>query len=95
MLQSVRRAHRACPDHPELHACIVRLRLLMDEWADKLDSRVSLVLQQQLESLFKGRDAQQINQEFLDAHPNSLEHIYQGLYNIYLLYYAYYILTFS
>ena len=83
MLQSIKRALKVDPSHPQLHSCLVRLyRFLQD--ADLLSENaaqpaVAAVLKKETQSLFgECVDGEQLNKEFLERNANSLPHLLQG-----------------
>ena len=87
MVQSVKRALKVDPTHPELHSCLIRLhRFLADNRL--LDETVShpavaSVLKSETEHLFRHKEAIELNGEFLDCNANSLSHLLQGALFIY------------
>jgi len=82
MVQSVKRALKADPDHPELHSCLIRLFRFLEEGKLLSDTvsnaAVAAVLQTESQTLFNNMDASQLNKQFLEHKANSLPHLLQG-----------------
>ncbi|KAE9543851.1 hypothetical protein AGLY_001975 [Aphis glycines] len=78
MLQSIKRSHRICPDHPMFHSCLIRFmeKLLK---LDNIQEEMQLVLNKQLEPILGGMSAAEINSQFLNKHHKSLPALVQGL----------------
>lgn len=87
MVQSVKRALKADPDHPELHSCLIRLFRFLEEGKLLSDTvsnaAVAAVLQTESQTLFNNMDASQLNKQFLEHKANSLPHLLQGRYNFF------------
>ena len=84
MVQSIKRALKVDPDHPQLHSCIIRLHRFLAK-SDLLNESVShpavtSVLKSETEPLFRHHhEAEQLNREFLKQNANSLPHLLQGI----------------
>lgn len=84
MAQSVKRALKVDPNHPQLHSCLIRLHRFLTK-GDLLNESVShpavaAVLKSETEPLFRHhQQAEQLNQEFLEQNANSLPHLLQGI----------------
>jgi len=83
MVQSVKRALKVDPNHPQVHSCIIRLHRFLTN-GDLLSESVShpavaAVLNSETQPLFSNQqDAEQLNKEFLEKNNNSLPHLLQG-----------------
>jgi hypothetical protein len=83
MLQSVKRALKVDPNHPQVHSCLIRLHRFLTK-GDLLSENVShpavaSVLNSETQPLFSNHnDAEQLNKEFLEQNKNSLPHLLQG-----------------
>lgn len=83
MVQSVKRALKVDPDHPQLHSCLIRLHRFLTN-GDLLSETVShpavaAVLNSETQPLFRDhQEAEQLNKEFLEQNSNSLPHLLQG-----------------
>ncbi|XP_064480526.1 N-alpha-acetyltransferase 15, NatA auxiliary subunit-like [Ornithodoros turicata] len=84
MLQSLKRAFRLQPSCPRLHAHLVTFRSVVAERKD-LPGPVLEVLKQELEELYQGCTAQQLNEEFLSKHAHSFPHLLEGCLMMYYL----------
>lgn len=71
MLQSIKRANRLEPESAALHSCLVRFLVFMAR-AGKQDPALLQVVQQETQPIFRGRDARQLNAQFLARHGRSL-----------------------
>ncbi|KAF4525642.1 hypothetical protein B566_EDAN001242 [Ephemera danica] len=71
MLQSIKRAFRLDPESPALHSCLVRFLVFLAR-SGSLDPAVTEVVNQETKNIFKGRDARQLNAQFLARHGRSL-----------------------
>ncbi|CAB3378711.1 Hypothetical predicted protein [Cloeon dipterum] len=71
MLQSIKRAHRIDPENAILHSCLVRFLTFLGK-AGALAPAVSQVIQTETKAIFQGRDARQMNAQYLAAHERSL-----------------------
>lgn len=83
MVQSIKRALKVDPHHPQLHSCVVRLyRFLSD--ADLLNENaaqpaVAAVLKKETQTLFgQCENGEQLNKEYLERNANSLPQLLQG-----------------
>ena len=86
MVQSLKRALKVEPDHPEIHSCLIRLHRFLQK-GELLDESVShpavaSVLKSEAETLFRGhlKAAEPLNQDFLERNARSLPHLLQGGY---------------
>lgn len=83
MVQSIKRALKVDPSHPQLHSCLVRLYRFLND-ADLLNENaaqpaVAAVLKKETQSLFgECANGEQLNKEFLERNANSLPHLLQG-----------------
>ncbi|GAB6026014.1 N-alpha-acetyltransferase 15, NatA auxiliary subunit [Chamberlinius hualienensis] len=84
MLQSVKRAFALAPDHPGVHAVLVRFYLEVKK-AKQLPEAMKTVLDIEMEKVYQKKDVREINQEFLAKHSNSLPHLLEGGRMLYLL----------
>jgi hypothetical protein len=50
----------------------------LTRWQGSLDASVATVLKQEMEPIFRGRDAHQMNEEFLTANSKSLEALFES-----------------
>lgn len=73
MLQSIKRAYKLNPTHPKLHSCLIRFSEVINRNKDNWDPIILEVINQEMEPLFKGKDAGQMNKEFLELNSNRLE----------------------
>ncbi|EFA02495.1 N-alpha-acetyltransferase 16, NatA auxiliary subunit isoform X2 [Tribolium castaneum] len=73
MLQSLKRAHQIAPQNPKLHSCLIRFYEVIEQNKNSWDPAVEQVVTKEVQILFKGKDAKQLNKEFLEAHSHSLE----------------------
>lgn len=80
MLQAIKRAFRLNAEHPKLHSRLILCYQYLNRWRSSLPRPVALVLQVETEPIFRGRDACQINLDFLDAHPDSLQALLEGMF---------------
>ena len=80
MLQSVKRAFRLDPESPKLHSCLIIYHDYLAQCQGGLEAPVETVLKQEIEPIFRGRDARQMNAEFLEANPKSLEALFESEY---------------
>ncbi|GBP12498.1 N-alpha-acetyltransferase 15, NatA auxiliary subunit [Eumeta japonica] len=64
MLQSVKRAHRLQPDHPQLRDCLLRFLERLDELRPALHQHVATVLDAETQPLFGERSATDMAQQF-------------------------------
>lgn len=84
MAQSVKRALKVDPNHPQLHSCLIRLHRFLTD-GDLLNGNVShpavaSVLKSETQPLFRHhQDAEQLNKEHLEQNANSLPHLLQGI----------------
>jgi peptide alpha-N-acetyltransferase len=78
MLQSIKRAHRLDPNNPKLHSCLILCHGYLTHWQGNLEPSVATVLKQEMEPIFRGRDAHQMNAEFLAANKKSLEALFES-----------------
>ena len=78
MLQSIKRAYRLDPDSPKLHSCLIVYRGYLARWQGSLEAPVATVLNQEMEPIFRGRDAHQMNTEFLATNSKSLEALFES-----------------
>lgn len=85
MLQSIKRAFRLEPDNCELHSCLVRFVESVSEKIDTLDAPVMDVINQAMEPITLGRNARQMNEDFLKQHANSLPAVLQAARMMYFL----------
>ncbi|XP_063227902.1 N-alpha-acetyltransferase 15, NatA auxiliary subunit [Bacillus rossius redtenbacheri] len=85
MLQSIKRAYRLAPDHPQLHCCLVLFCKGMARWQGSLEPPVATVIRQEMEPISGGRSAHQLNEQFLAAHARDLEALFQGARMMYHL----------
>ncbi|XP_021921267.1 N-alpha-acetyltransferase 15, NatA auxiliary subunit isoform X1 [Zootermopsis nevadensis] len=85
MLQSIKRAHRLDPDSPKLHSCLILCHGYLTRWQGNLEASVATVLKQEMEPIFRGRDARQMNAEFLAANSKSLEALFESARMMYHL----------
>ncbi|XP_058789166.1 N-alpha-acetyltransferase 15, NatA auxiliary subunit [Phymastichus coffea] len=83
MLRSINRAHRLEPSNPELHSCLIRF--LRHTAESSLDSIVGEVVKRQSSDIFAGKNAAQLNADYLKQHANSLPHLLQAARMLYLL----------
>lgn len=77
MLQSIKRSHQINPNHPMFHSCLIRFMeklLKLENIQDEMQS----VLNKQLEPILDGREAAEINTQFLEKYHNSLPALVQG-----------------
>ena len=83
MVQSVKRALKVDPNHPQLHSCLIRLHRFLSN-GDLLSENVShpavaAVLNSETQPLFSHhQEAEQLNKEFLEQKIYSLPHLLQG-----------------
>nr|CAD7442607.1 unnamed protein product [Timema bartmani] len=73
MLQSIKRAHRLDPGHPELHPCLVIFLQSLSRWKGILDHPVAMVISQEMEPITKDRNAHQLNKQFLGNQSHLLD----------------------
>ncbi|XP_067000279.2 N-alpha-acetyltransferase 15, NatA auxiliary subunit [Anabrus simplex] len=85
MLQSVKRAYRLDPTNPRLHSYLIMCYGCMKRWESTLEPPVATVIRQEMEPIFAGRDAHQMNTEFLATRSNSLESLFEGARMLYHL----------
>ncbi len=91
MVQSLKRALKVEPDHPEIHSCLVRLHRFLQK-GELLDESVShpavaSVLKSEAETLFRGhlKAAELLNQDFLEWNARSPLHLLQGTISYYIV----------
>ncbi|KAG8180877.1 hypothetical protein JTE90_015802 [Oedothorax gibbosus] len=77
MLQSIKRAWLIDPKHPKLHSNLVRLYNAVSSRKD-IPAPMQTVLKQEMDRIYKGKSAHELNEEFLAQYSNSLPHILQG-----------------
>lgn len=85
MLQSIKRAYRLDPNNPKLHSCLIVYNGYLARWQGSLEAPVATVLKQEMEPVFRGRDAHQMNTEFLAANSKSLEALFESARMMYRL----------
>jgi hypothetical protein len=73
MLQSLKRAHKVSPNNPKLHSCLIRFYEVINQNKGSWDAAVEEVVTQEAQLLFNGKDAKQLNKEFLEDNSHSLE----------------------
>lgn len=78
MLQSIKRAYKLNPNHAKLHSCLIRFYEFINQSKDNWDPAVDEVVKQEVKVLFANKDAKQLNKEFLERYPKSLEYILEG-----------------
>ncbi|XP_071055801.1 N-alpha-acetyltransferase 15, NatA auxiliary subunit isoform X2 [Onthophagus taurus] len=85
MLQSIKRAFKLNPNNPKLHSCLIRFYLIMEQNKKTWDEVVSSVIFQESEHFYRGKDAKQLNKEFMDSNSNSLPATFEACKIMYLL----------
>lgn len=78
MLQSIKRAYRLDPENPQLHTCLIRYHEYCSKYLSTLEEPVCTVIIQEAQPILQGRDAHQLNSEFLSKHSHSLPSILEG-----------------
>jgi hypothetical protein len=73
MLQSLKRAHKVSPNNPKLHSCLIRFYEVINQNKGSWDAAVEEVVTREAQLLFNGKDAKQLNKEFLEDNSHSLE----------------------
>lgn len=85
MLQSIKRAYKLNATHPKLHSCLIRFSGVINRNKDSWDPVILEVVNQEMEPLFKGKQAIQMNKEFLEANSNRLDATLEAAKIIYYL----------
>lgn len=85
MLQSLKRVHRLAPKNPKLHSCLIRFYEVFNQNKGSWDPSVEQVLNQEVKLLFNGKNAEQLNKEFLDSNSSSLEAVLECCRMMYYL----------
>lgn len=85
MLQSLKRAHKVDPKNPKLHSCLIRLHQIIQEQKDDFDPSVEEVITQETKVYFDGKDANELNKEFLENNSDSLRAAFEGAKMMYHL----------
>uniref|UniRef100_A0A6M2DS14 Putative acetyltransferase n=1 Tax=Xenopsylla cheopis TaxID=163159 RepID=A0A6M2DS14_XENCH len=84
MLQSIKRAIRVDPENSMLHTCIIRFYEVMQGMFPNVDGAVKAVLEKEVQTVFRGKDSEKMNEEFLRTH-TSLPALYAGARMMYQL----------
>lgn len=85
MLQSIKRAYKLHPDHPKLHSCLIRFSEVINRNKGNWDPIILEVVNQEVAPFFKGKDAAQMNKEFLEMNSNRLDATLEGAKMMYYL----------
>lgn len=85
MLQSLKRVHKLSPKNPKLHSCLIRFYEVFNQNKGSWDPSVEQVLKQEVKLLFNGKNAEQLNKEFLDNNSFSLEAVLECCRMMYYL----------
>lgn len=84
MLQSIKRARKIDSNNAVLHSCILKFQKVLKATAD-LNSSVKLVIEKEINIIFNGRDAKELNRMFLEKFSNSYQHVHQVARSIVML----------
>lgn len=85
MLQSIKRAHKLDPLNPKLHTCLIRFCDVINNSKDTWESSVEQVVTKEVETFLCGKDANQLNKEYLESNKDSLESVLEGAKMLYYL----------
>ncbi|KAJ8945753.1 hypothetical protein NQ314_009062 [Rhamnusium bicolor] len=85
MLQSLKRAHKVDPKNPKLHSCLIRFLQIIQDHKDNWDPSVEEVVTKETKVYFDGKDAHQLNKEFLENNSDSLKAVFEGAKMMYHL----------
>lgn len=85
MLQSIKRAHKVDPKNPKLHSCLIRFHEVIKKEKSNWDPSVEQVVTQETKNFFNGKDAKQLNKEFLELNNSSVKAVYEGTKIMYYL----------
>lgn len=85
MLQSIKRAHKLDANNSKLHSCLIRFHEFINQNTEDWEPAIEEVVKQEAKILFGDKDAKQLNNEFLERHSKSLEHVLEGAKMIYHL----------
>ncbi|KAJ8922616.1 hypothetical protein NQ315_007648, partial [Exocentrus adspersus] len=85
MLQSLKRAHKVDPKNPKLHSCLIRFHQIIEEQKGNWDPSVKEVVTQETKIYFEGKNAYDLNREFLENNSNSLRAVLEGTKMMYHL----------
>lgn len=85
MLQSLKRAHKVDPTDPKLHCCLIRFYEIVVKNKGSWESSVEEVITQETKAYFDGKDAKQLNKDFLERHSTSLCAVFEGAKMMYRL----------
>lgn len=77
MLQSIKRAWLIDPKHHKLHSNLIRFCNIVSS-KEEIPAPVKTVLKQEMEKIYKEKNAHELNEEFLAQFYNSLPHLLQG-----------------
>nr|CAH7719045.1 unnamed protein product [Callosobruchus chinensis] len=78
MLQSLKRAHKVEPRNPRLHSCLVRFYQYVQNVKDSWDPRIEEVVQKETQIYFDGKNAHQLNRDFLESNKDSLRAVFES-----------------
>nr|CAI5821462.1 unnamed protein product [Callosobruchus analis] len=78
MLQSLKRAHKVEPRNPRLHSCLVRFYQYVQNVKDSWDPRIEEVVQKETQLYFDGKDAHQLNRDFLESNKDSMRAVFES-----------------
>lgn len=87
-LQSIKRARAIDANDAHLHACIVRFRVALEQQqasGDGIAPAVQTVIDREMEQLFGGRSALELNEAFLAANAGRAGHVLQAARSLYQL----------
>ncbi|KAJ8980902.1 hypothetical protein NQ317_011202, partial [Molorchus minor] len=85
MLQSLKRMYKVDPKNPKLHSCLIRFHQIIQEYKNDWDPSVDEVVTRETKLFFEGKDAKQLNKEFLETKSNSLRAVLEGAKMMYYL----------
>lgn len=71
MLQSIKRAFKCDPTHPQLHLCVIRFLLKVREDFEQYDKTVNIVLDKEMTQLVKEQDLNVCNLKYLNQNETS------------------------
>lgn len=85
MLQSIKRAFRIDPKNAKLHSCIIRFHEYISSVKDTIAPAIQEVITKEVQIVFKGKTAVELNNKFLETHQDCLSSILEGARMLYFL----------
>lgn len=85
MLQSIKRAFRIDPNNPKLHSCLIRYHQYIEKVKDLIDPAIQEVITKEVQIMFNGKTAVELNSNYLDTHRNCLTALLDGAKMLYFL----------